>query len=29
MIIALFGMLLPMTWGASYQAQAESETETA
>lgn len=29
MIIALFGMLLPMSWGVSYQAQAESETETA
>lgn len=29
MIIALFGMLLPMTWGASYQEKAESETETA
>ena len=29
MIIALFSMLLPMTWGASYQEKAESETETA
>ena len=31
MIIALFGMLLPMSWGASYSedVKAESETETA